>query len=107
LSKVVPHYGESTTPFTQLHPFARFTSFATFATFFGMSRSSKPVRLWLADHRTAVGLLGVRHAVLDRTVDGRGRVVEVTACGRQLVYTFVGGPDTRDCPLCFPDGATS
>ena len=50
-------------------------------------------------------MLGVRHAVLDRTVDGRGRVVEVTACGRRLVYTFAEGPGTRDCPFCFPDGA--
>lgn len=72
-----------------------------------MSRSSKPVKLWQAEPRTAVGLLGVRHAVLDRTVDGRGRVVEVTACGQQLVYTFAEGPDTRDCPLCLPDGAAS
>lgn len=87
----------------RIHPNARFTSFnsiATVASFAaigrkGVGNSESP--------GTVVGLLGIRHVVVGWSVDSRGRDVDVTACGRQVLSRWQETPDTVDCRLCVTD----
>ncbi len=61
---------------------------------------ARPARTW---ERTVVALFGIRHKVIGWTADERGRHVDLSACGRQILTTWQESDDTVNCAECFPE----
>jgi hypothetical protein len=70
---------------------------------FVLIRSNVAFTIGSMAQQTVVGLLGIRHQVTGWTADSRGRRLELTACGRQILLAVQESDDTVNCSLCFAE----